>query len=362
MWFGWLPILSDSLMPKRAVAELTDSSVGTDVDRTFVSAPVGEDVKRADKDKKRAFPQKVLEYIRSTLGAAAGDSVFCYLRDFDDTGRNPPRRVAIAMDADAFVTKVGIFGNDGHECEVLAEIQELETNGKLGFRLTGGKYAAQDWPYPDQVFGVVRDVYHEHVYAASTDFALYPAKAKNWSEAAQHILGQYRQKIIDYHRAARLSLSKAETSLFHRRGDAFDQAELIASGQGEMLYAQAFVRHFGLGDDALEGMKRAQRSLGVLAEQAQSVSAARTAAHGVGSGIRMTLLTSVLAVVAGWQVWATYEEPSPEAPYGMLAVAVVVAYLATGALVTGLGWLCQAGGQLRSWVARKLGKGDSGSH
>ena len=118
----------------------------------------------------------------------------------------------------------------------------------------------------------MRDFYHEHIYAASGDFALRPVLADDERDAVRKILHQYQAKIIDYHSEIKNCLSLFESStIVPSSRSLLDLMEDICSARGEMIYAMSFARLFDLPEDCLMSVERAYRSFTVLKDRTEPI-------------------------------------------------------------------------------------------
>lgn len=88
------------------------------------------------------------------------------------------------------------------------------------------------------LFDSIRDLYHEHVHHEKKDDAiLKPVEAKAEDEAIEGILNQYLNKVIYYHK----DTGSKKGNILIRFLDTRKRINFLASGMGELVYAQSFV-------------------------------------------------------------------------------------------------------------------------
>lgn len=116
------------------------------------------------------------------------------------------------------------------------------------------------------LFDFIRDLYHEHVHHEKKDDAiLKPIEAKTEDEAIEKILKQYWDKVIYYHKD--IGTKKGVLRFFHTR----KRINFLASGLGELVYAQSFVSlhkdNIKNWEEKAECFLRAFTSLGILKDR-----------------------------------------------------------------------------------------------
>ena len=255
-WYGWIPILTSRLLIRPARSRLNENSssilgcprehlLNLRINNTHANHNT------LSKDKySKSFSPAIRESIKSVFNPPAGTDIYYYLRDLDDINTEILYTIVLAMDYSGRVKKIGIFEYPDPQITVVVDVIDIEQNGLVTLKLVccqESQFYKQDF-LVKQLFGELRDIYHEHVYGPHGDFQLKPVPSNdlNKEAAIDEIFWQYQNKILEYHAKAKnmigdiekLSYGNASLRHFHNSSD------LICSACGEMVYALSFTNLF----------------------------------------------------------------------------------------------------------------------
>lgn len=252
-WYGWIPILTFKLQVSPALKKLRKNSLKTSSNIEFLLRPKIDQVKaRLDhpsiqKKKKytEIFSESVRDSIKSVFNPSSNTTIFYYLRDFNDINIRDYVRVVVSIDNNGIVKKIGLFDINTPDLLAIAEVMEIEESGLTKYRIVEG----DEDVYSKQLFGEIRDIYHEHVYSPHGDFALRPVKpgAGSRDKAIEEIFDQYQMKILQYHSLTKNLLNQIEESYgtaSHR--NFHNLLTILCAAKGEMIYALSFINLFDL--------------------------------------------------------------------------------------------------------------------
>ncbi len=108
-WYGWIPIITSTLLVEKVIRDLRRSSLSTETRNEYLLLPKidqAELIPLSEQDKqkyKHSFDQSTRATMRSHLEPASTDEVYYYLRDFDDKDTTNLHRVAVIINNDGFV-------------------------------------------------------------------------------------------------------------------------------------------------------------------------------------------------------------------------------------------------------------------
>jgi hypothetical protein len=166
------------------------------------------------------------------------------MTNFDDeeTDRYDPFALVIR---NGIVEEVGIFNSENLEEFTLGKIEGIEDTRLVKYSISEPGFFKKVSPYV--VFGLVRDYYHEHIYAHYADRLLSPVRSDSKEEAVNLIKNQYEEKIISYHKFIKEQLegvSQGRESFTYR--ELADIRHEIGNAKGEMIHALSFAELFCL--------------------------------------------------------------------------------------------------------------------
>ncbi|MBU4000581.1 hypothetical protein KKG29_05445 [Patescibacteria group bacterium] len=323
-WYGWIPIITSTLLVENVIRDIRRSSLSTETRNEHLLLPKinqAELIPLSGQDKQkynRRFDQSTRATMRFHLNPASTDEVYYYLRDFDDKDTTNLHRVAVIVNNDGFVKKVALFGFSNPKLEALAVIENIETTGLMNYELIHG----EPYTHAMQLFGEVRDIYHEHIYAPHGDFALQPVEieSNNKDEAIKKIFAQYQKKILLYH-----SLIK---NMIHEVGDGYgiksarnfeNVSAILSSAKGEMVYARSFIRLFNLPENSMASINNSLESLNILTVRFNDLLLLRS----LLSNTRIYIITLVATIYAALQL-AKIVAPSYPVIFSFVSTIVVI--------------------------------------
>jgi len=298
LWFGWIPILTEEVLLSKAIAKARKSAVAVPLANTYIIATepyCAPQTSATPHELAGPFTLEVLATFREALQPPPGAEVFCYIRTFNDIDPSRTTYVAVSTGGTGTIAKVAMFSYPTPDPEIVVGIESISREGLVRFGFRGGRHQRLERVYANSVFGVVRDFYHEHIYATSTDFALRPVLAENEQAAVREIFRQYQEKIVDYHGDIKGGLSDLESHAGRRspRGIAA-LARTVSWALGEMTYARSFAQLFSLPRPCLQSIDRASQSFRVLRVRVQSL----VAQSSFGINAKLLVLTAMLLFFA----------------------------------------------------------------
>ncbi|MBW2596499.1 MAG: hypothetical protein JRC93_11110 [Deltaproteobacteria bacterium] len=292
-WFGWIPILTHRLLIRPALEKLFEKSISFDDldDERFVG----------NQCYMGSFTADVRAAIKNTLEPALDTSVFYYVKNFDDTDSNIFQRVAVSVDSDGYVKRIGLFGYPDPDVVAVAQILEIEKTGLTKFRLEQHVECSAHMKdvFIKHLFGEIRDIYHEHIYAPHGDFPLRPVKSSGGEkqDAIDEIFWQYQIKILDYHSIIRTAINKVEELSLASTSVRFfhDITINLCSATGEMSYALSFVNLFQKSQEEESSIKNAIISFENLTRHLEFVSGLKSISTNL-MALSLTFIATALAV------------------------------------------------------------------
>ncbi|MBM4044636.1 MAG: hypothetical protein FJ279_05940 [Planctomycetes bacterium] len=260
-------------------------------DREFLGVPLGDQSPQSETS--LASPAAIQE-AKKSLELDPEDSVLYYTRPFSDKDQKLIRLVGVVLSALGVARKVGIFRLDDGQPIVVAEVLGITETGLVQFQLSrGSATTARD------VFGVVRDLYHEHVYTPTGDFALLPVAARNQAEGIAGVWSQYEGKVILYHKWIRQDIEEKLRKSRVTVRTAWDMFRLLSSAQGEMVYGLSFGHLHDMDEGKMRALERSLRSFQVLESEVRGALQER----GHAANVSLFVLTAVMTLLVSYQVF-----------------------------------------------------------
>lgn len=308
--YGWIPILTSKLAVQDAIRKLKRDVVSTSPENEFIlnhkidqnnsSKPTNSSNSESfRKDNINYFSDSIRDTIKSHLKSSSDDLTFFYMRDFDDEDSSKLERVAVVIDKKCYVKSIGIFGSEEEPLSIRASarVDLIESTGLVQYQMLQGDFRVG----AKQLFGEIRDIYHEHIYAPHGDFPLRPVSIKNCDrdEVIELIFKQYRKKIISYHSSIKFLMSKLEQGYGDKSPADYDRLSTIfLSAQGEMVYALSFINLFNLPAAEEKSIRNSLESLRVLNERFKNLIKFKE----VVVNWKIGMLSYLGAVIAGLQL------------------------------------------------------------
>jgi len=306
MWyFGWIPILTSTLLVDVAIRDLRKKLIPT-TERNEYLYPLKVDqreIKAWDEKQKSNYKKYFDENTRKDLLVKLNlislkeenDAIF-YLRDFDDKDPNKLNIVVFTINMSNIVEDIGIFDFPEGTLNASAKITSIDSTGLVTFKIN---YAASSWI--KQIFGEVRDLYHEHIYAPHGDFPLQPIgiEENNKSEAVSQIFYQYQEKILLYHRRIKRSLNILENRYgSHSSRHFLDVSTITSYAIGEMSYALSFINLFNLEQNQEKSINNSLTSFTNLSRKFAEISTVKSFAL----NWKILILTLAATWIASFQI------------------------------------------------------------
>lgn len=241
-WYGWIPVLSHKLLDLGlGPGDLNRQSCG--IDLMFHKKELTERQRAA------------LEVSGHTQDAVKR----WWVRESDEPlgdGREQTRHhVCILIDDEQLVRYVIIFSQKSpDETLAVAKVGHHDRTGMIRFSFVEIKVREDD--IVNQVFALIRDVYHHHVYTNS-DFGIMPIKAVSYRAAADLIWERFYgvRVMIENHHKLRLAIQHITSKRAW-----LDACRLCRAQIGELLYAEALAELNKLEDNRLAACRRARES------------------------------------------------------------------------------------------------------
>lgn len=269
-WYGWIPVLTSNLLVEQAVGKLRITAISTKIKNNYILPPKIEQTETSVRSGEQLknhidyFDSSIINNLKDHFNLSSEDEVFYYLRDFDDKEHSKLSIVALSLNQNYTIKQIGLFNFPESKLKAFANINYIESTGLVQYKLTNGTLHI----YAKQLFGEIRNIYHEHVYASHGDFALRPVhiKGEDKNEAIIKIFEQYQLKILTYHKYIKNKLSDMKSTDSSSQ-DLYNLHSIISSGKGEMVYALSFVNLFDLKEKEKQSIKNSLKSLQILSEK-----------------------------------------------------------------------------------------------
>ena len=307
-WYGWIPIMTSRLLFAPALKKIERSAQRL-WHNEYVLKPKIDQLPQKNRgrntgeDGRDVFGQEARKEINSLFKPPAGARTYYYLRDFDDIAVHKLKRVALSMDGDGKVKKIGIFDYNALKCIGIAEVTAIEENGLTHFRLEN-TLSHLKHIVAKQLFGEIRDIYHEHLYAPHGDFPLRPVccDTDDREKALDDIFRQYQDKILIYHSQAKKQLNDIEKSYATASPRSLhDLRKTLCSAIGEMSYALSFASLFNRPDIEKKSIENAMLSFENLSRRQDCLLDLKSHV----SNWMILVITLAAAAIAGYQIFKT---------------------------------------------------------
>jgi len=296
-WYGWILLLTNHLMPAKAASDLKQRGIVIESESPKNYRMSGIPSHDGELDftihtVREAFTKEGFDAARLALFATTDDAISCYLKAFDDVHRQAVTGVCLRLDADGIVLGVGILSHPDWVPVATAQVHIDVETGLAQIDPAPGLSQQKEAILVKHMFAAIRDFYHQHIYTASTDFALRPVLASNEPDAVHGIFLQYCAKIVDYHRSVKDGCAVIASGRFGAsRRALLDLVDHLSSARGEMVYAVSFARRFALPLDARETIEDASRSFEILKDRVEMMASCRSEASSHLTNIVALLVT-----------------------------------------------------------------------
>ncbi len=293
LWWGWVPILSHQVLNCRpqqqrfekktlnaAQADALDDAFGN-IDRT-TKYWIREDEIESDDTKFTRF-QKIKRFCSSKK---SGDAIATVVLSQE---KIPTPKYVIARSISDenrkfFLAEIKVFNpNTGmFNFEVKTTYRSVLLEWSVAPKwwsvprrwIAAPKWiAAPDW-VAVQVFRIIRDVYHRHIWTRSGDVGIFPVRASSTREAAEKIWdeGYGERIIINRHHDVNERLKGLHFGSTSRTW--LDAFRVCSTGLGELSYAKAMAHLTGIDSkriSAVEWSTSSFQNLFALLEKEQTI-------------------------------------------------------------------------------------------
>lgn len=285
-WYGWIPILTDEVLPRKASGDLAIYTKSTSRENIRILETISSS-KLYPTIRTEGFSnsEEFVDIMQTNLIMGTKEEILYYLKIFDDWDQKNSKVVGILLDNSALIKKVAIFSHSTKLIEATASVK-INSQGLVEFEFEQSSPDMEIYSKP--IFITIRDFYHQHVYTSATDTPLKPVYAQNQTEAINLIFYQYKEKIIDYHRIIK-NMSVYRGGVFGLPRKKMALVDDISSACGEMIYATSFIKLFNFPLRCLESVEQAYNSFEVLKY--------RTNATLVISGNRFNAILVILTIL-----------------------------------------------------------------
>lgn len=250
-WYGWIPILSHKLL---------DLGVGGGQDNSQSCARSLKFTEAQLTNRQRIALQE--------QGYNDDANKNWWVREkFEWLGDGPNKKqhtVCILLSDEQEVSFVIIFSNiDSESALAVSKVEHKKLTGMI--RFTVECQGCKEKVIAKQIFALVRDVYHRHVYTHS-DFGVMPLRARSYDEGASLIWEKHYgvRVMIENHHKLRLAIQ----GITGKRGW-LDAYRMCRAQIGELLYAESLAKLNDLRGDQVAACKRARQSYENMSQMIQ---------------------------------------------------------------------------------------------
>jgi len=271
----------------------------------------------ADDLSNTVFPDVFRTYVRKLFECADNDKIYYYVKGFEDRDLADLRRVAFAVDDMGFVRKSGIFFYEADDCfESVATVNKADYSGLLFYTVETGRIlnSSADLMLVRETFaryhyGIVRDVFHEHIHHDGSDFSLLPVKADDEREAMGLLCRQFMKGLIVAHKEIRHEIRVLDSKRIVTYAEYADLCDRVGQALGQMAYCSQLhalfpadfkqARHEADGQAAdadADLFSNGQASLEILRSHVESVTGNKRITLVENTTIFLTMIAGVLAM------------------------------------------------------------------
>lgn len=263
--YGWIAISTNQILAREAILGLVTTKAILHNNDVLIDPP-----DFAENKFNEIFNEEGRNAIRRDLNVGTV-RLFFMLHDFADN-KNPEDccPVIFQLNNNDLVSHMWAYKYPGYNRFLTANISINRENALVEYSIDAPDIEDTKG-LNKHIYGIIRGIYHEHIYAHQTDFPLLPVVTTSEEDAIEKIHRQYQKKIIWYTRAIKKAIHEMKMVKFNRWIKlTIEPVELIHHAQGEMIYAKSFANKFNLPEI---NFNFAIESLSILSKKVESIKA-----------------------------------------------------------------------------------------